>query len=790
MNIINYPAFHQPILSSFSSSFSSSSANAIIKTDSLKGNVYLRDNAWYRTENVIKMGIASFAKDRSNTYITGEVERGEYICVIEIPLDKMKTIDKLLKTYFGSHNIYKGGGTEFYDRSIIYLIEPYLKNLNIEYKVLTKEEIILMNRCERIRNLRNAIKVKHIFNKINVQNIIQKYKNKKRERRERKEKGEIGEIYDRAFDTVLYTNNSIEPTEHQQYILEIIEEFFRMYNIGKLVWACGLGKALVSILIVNLLKYKSIAFGVPSNNLQKQIKKEILKIFPNKNNILFVGGDEDDGVKSTTDKEQIMRFLNGPSCPQEPKFVISTYHSCHLLVDLNIMFDFKIGDEAHHLVGLEKEEEKGFRLFHKINSTKTLFMTATEKTIETRLNREIYSMDDEIIFGKYIDIKSVYWAIENKKITDYNILVLKNNEDEVDEIVSSLRLNVYNKEIFISCYMCLKSFEKYDDLTHLLLYTNTTEDAELAKKYIDEILSLNILLIRKEQIYNNALHSKNCNNLTCEVDKFKNSMYGIISCVYIFGEGFDLPKLNGVCISGNMQSETRIVQYLLRPNRLEFSNPNKKAYVIIPYIDADDWETENKSYEKVRTIVSQMRNVDENIEQKIIICIENKKKKKTPEKVKEPGLDYEDCNFDENGSELNKIKLRLRYSKALGSKFTEEQDEYNYVCSVNKSLNIQSPEEYIRKKDSHANFIDSPEEYFKSKGVWNNWYDFMGVDTTKFIQSKSEWINFCKEKNIKSLDEYFIRCEEYDILPKYPLEIYKDFTNIQNELGFNRNRRR
>ena len=61
--------------------------------------------------------------------------------------------------------------------------------------------------------------------------------------------------------------------------------------------------------------------------------------------------------------------------------------------------------------------------------------------------------------------------------------------------------------------------------------------------------------------------------------------------VYIFlVKGFDLPKLNGVCIAGNMLSETRIVQYLLRPNRLDFENPNKKAYVIIPYIDTDDWE--------------------------------------------------------------------------------------------------------------------------------------------------------------------------------------------------------
>ena len=746
-----------------------------------KGTIYLRDNAWYKKENVIKMGIATFAKDRSNTYITGEVERGEYICVIEIPIDYMKLIDKCLKRYFKSFHIYKGGGTEFYDRCVIDLIEPYfknIKNINIQYKILTKEQINLMNRCERVRNIPNVDKVKKVFNELNVKNIIQTYKIK------------------RSKKNSIVSNNNIvnelsyviEPNNHQQYVLERIEEFYNFNNIGKIVWACGLGKALLCILIVKLLKFKSVVIGVPSNNLQKQIKNEILKIFPNKTNILFVGGDETDGIKSSTDKTEIIKFLNN-NLNSQPKFVITTYHSCHLLNDRDIVFDFKIGDEAHHLVGIERAENRGFRLFHKIISSKTLFMTATEKTIETRTNREIYSMEDETIFGKYIDVKSVHWAIENKKITDYNILVLKNTEDEVDEIITNLRLNIINKEIFISCYMCLKSFEKYNDLTHLLLYTNTTEDAELSKKYINEILLLNVLSIQKEQIYNNALHSKDDNNFDNEVYKFKNTPFGIISCIYIFGEGFDLPKLNGVCIAVNMQSETRIVQYLLRPNRLDFENSNKKAYVIIPYIDTDDWEIKNKSYEKVRNIVSQMRNVDENIEQKIFLSV-GKKEKKEETKKEEMRSYYEDYIFQENGNELNKLKLRLRYSKALGSKFTEEQDEYNYVRSINSTLNIQSPEEYIQKKNIHCNFIDLPEEYFKSKGVWNNWYDFLGVDTAKFIQSKQEWINFCKEKNINSLKDYNRICYIYRCLPMSPVHFYKDFTNISNELKINSNRRR
>ena len=758
-----------------------------------KGNIYIRDNELCRLKNIYKLGMATFAKNRGDTYITSEHEPGKFIFIAEVPLEKMKLVDNLLKLYLKEYNNYKGGGREYYERCIIHFIEPVFKKIKIEYKILTKEEINLINRCERIRNLPGIDKFKNIINKLNLKNFIEKLKNNR-------------------IKKSLMNNTTIKPSEHQQYVLEMIEQFYKLNDKGKLVWACGLGKALLSILIVKLLNFKTIAFGVPWINLQKQIKNEILKIFPNKNNILFVGGDENDGIKPVTDNKQIIQFLNNNNINNEPKFVITLYNSCHLLVDKDIMYDFKIGDEAHHLVGIEKEENKGFRLFHKINSIKSLFMTATEKTIETRTNKEIYSMEDDSIFGKYIDIKTVYWAIENKKITDYNILVLKNTEDEINEIISSLRLDVNNKEIFTSCFMYLKSIEKYSDLTHLLLYTNTTKDAEIAKKYIDELLNYNekiylkeeiinykksikeqinkLFPFRKNDIYNNALHSKTSNNLDSELYKFENMPYGIISCVYIFSEGFNKPKLNGVCIACNMKSVTRIIQSLLRPNRLELGNPNKKAYVIIPYIDNDNWETEKKSYEKVRNIISQMRNVDENIEQKIVVAIGGKKERNKISEIEKKRIDYGDYNFEENVGELNKIKLRLRYSKALGSKFTEEQDEYNYVRSINANLNIQSKKEYIESQVNHNNFIPLPEEYFKSKGVWNNWYDFMGVNTAKFIQSKQEWINFCKEKGIKSLDDYYIYCEEYDILPKEPADFYKDFTNIPSELQFNRNRRK
>jgi superfamily II DNA or RNA helicase len=733
----------------------------------MKGFIYLRDNNWWQKENVIKMGITTFAKDRNNTYITSEIERGEYICLIEISLDKMKILDKVLKTYFKVYNIYKGGGTEFYDRCIIDLLVPYLNDTNITFKVLTKDEMNSMNRCERIRNLPNIEIVKKLLNTINIKNIIKQYKSKRAKK------------------------CNIIPNIHQQDVLNMIGEYFQTNNIGKLIWACGLGKALLSILIVKLLKYKAIVIGVPGNYLQLQIMNEILKVFPNKKNILFVGSIKNNSIDTTTDKNKINDFIKNTKYNNEPKFVITTYSSCNLLTDLNIIFDLKIGDEAHHLVGLEKEESKGFRIFHKINSKKTLFMTATEKVIETQSHKmTLYSMDDESIFGKYIDVKSVHWAIENLKITDYNILVLKNTESEVKNIISSLNLNNLNshninEELFISCYMTLKSMDKYNDLTHILLYTTTIDDADQASKYIETILSTNIIGIPKEQIYYISLHSKSNYEFDDEVSKFKNSQFGIITCVNCFGEGVDIPRLNGVCVASNMHSEIRIVQYLLRPNRLDSTNPNKKAYIIIPYIEGpeNNWDNNKNSYANVRTIISHLRNVDRNVEQKIFVHTANKQIIKYEENLVSATQLYENYTFEGNIEELNNLKIRLRYSKSLCSDFTEEQDEYNYIRSINMSLQLDSKEEYAKCKDRHLNFIEDAEEYFKYKGVWKDWYDFLGTDTSMFIKSKQLWIEFCKNINIKNYEEYIINCNIYKELPKNPGDFYIDFTNFNNELG-------
>ena len=218
----------------------------------------------------------------------------------------------------------------------------------------------------------------------------------------------------------------------------------------------------------------------------------------------------------------------------------------------------------------------------------------------------------------------VKWAIDNKKITDYKLILIKNSIEELVEIKNKLDGNLKNKELFISTYMALKSLTIFP--THILIYTNSIDDANLVNSYIEEIMNYGIIDINKDDLYHNSLHSGLKSLVIKEnITKFEKSKYGIISCIQIFSEGVNCPILDGICIACNMISEISIIQKLLRPNRLNKENPNKIAYYILPYIG----ET---GFTNIRHIINQLSLIDSNIEQKLIVSNINNYNKYSKEK--------------------------------------------------------------------------------------------------------------------------------------------------------------
>ena len=95
--------------------------------------------------------------------------------------------------------------------------------------------------------------------------------------------------------------------------------------------------------------------------------------------------------------------------------------------------------------------------------------------------------------------------------------------------------------------------------------------------------------------------------------------------------------------------------------------------------------------------------------------------------------------------------------------------EQEYKCYPDLCVEVNDE---IKMLDVKARFPS----YFK------NWYDFLGISTSGFIQQLDVWRRECKSRNIANADQYMKLCEKDKRFPNMPDEFYKGFTNIESEL--------
>jgi hypothetical protein len=124
--------------------------------------IYIRNHLSYDIDDACKMGKTNNIPERDTQYATGEIKRGYFEEVFEVP--NAKHIECLLQNEFRELNVKYDAGTDFYNKKIITLIEPYLITLGIKYRKLSKQEISDLVRCNRVRET---------IKKINIQSLIQ-----------------------------------------------------------------------------------------------------------------------------------------------------------------------------------------------------------------------------------------------------------------------------------------------------------------------------------------------------------------------------------------------------------------------------------------------------------------------------------------------------------------------------------------------------------------------------------------------------------------------------------------
>jgi hypothetical protein len=235
----------------------------------LNGYIYVRNHPSYDVYDACKLGKTNNIPDRDTQYATGEIKRGYFFKIFEVPIEKMGVIELLLQNEFRELNVKYDAGTEFYNKKIITLIEPYLITLGIKYRKLSKEEISDLVRCNRVRKT---------IKKINIQSLINILKS------ERTNKQIVSYI----------------PRNYQNIIIRKSVIHFQQYDKGMLVLMCGVGKTLISLWITQKLNSNTILIGVPNKLLLKQWEEVICVLFQNVPYLI---------VSCGVYIENIMRFL-------------------------------------------------------------------------------------------------------------------------------------------------------------------------------------------------------------------------------------------------------------------------------------------------------------------------------------------------------------------------------------------------------------------------------------------------------------------------------------------------
>jgi superfamily II DNA or RNA helicase len=701
------------------------------------GYYYIRYHESYDKYDARKCGICNNIPERDTTYATGEIHRGYFELVIQIPFKQMKIIERSIQYEFRELNIKHDAGIEFYNKKIITLVEPYLIQQGIKYRKLSKEEISDLVRCNRVRKT---------IKKINIQSLIHILKSKR-------------------------TNNQIVsyiPRNDQTIIIKKSVIHFQQYDKGMLVLMCGVGKTLISLWIAQELNSNTILIGVPNKLLLKQWKKVICVLFQSVPYLIVSGG---------VDTENIIRFLENN---QKMCIVITTYSSAHKVYTATqhtrFVFDEKILDEVHHLT------TSNMRLAHttktyiqilNIPSVKQLSLTATLKQIDNAGdNSGIVSNDNVEYFGEIIDRKCLLWAINENIICDYVIQTIITNEEQLEQQLSIFRIIEENdKRLFLSVFASLKSiFEGHSH--HLLIYSNNKDNSLKLIQYIKMLLHDSYFDIPNLYYsnYHSEMKSKDQKGI---INNFEKAKFGIITCVYCLGEGWDFPLLDGVVFAENMTSNIRIVQSALRASRKNKKDTNKKTKIILPILNRDDWleNNENPDLKKVREVIYQMGLEDETIAQKIKVFridIEKQKPKKREKEEKEM-VD----EFGEYDDELTQ-KLRLKTIKRTALATT-----YEKARKIIADKNITSKESYYELCERDNRLSKEPEIVFK--GQFTNWIEYLSIvrvyydlETCKnkvceYLSNETdidfEFTNITK--SLKILDYMFppydLWCEYYDI---------------------------
>jgi predicted helicase len=473
---------------------------------------------------------------------------------------------------------------------------------------------------------------------------------------------------------------------HQVEALNHTNSHFQENDRGKLIMACGTGKTFTSLRIAENETNNNgvVLFLVPSiallgqtlrewsSDAEKPIKPIAIcsdsRITRQRGNL---NDDEDFSVvdlafpASTDVKSVIKQFRNINKEDEDGMTVVfSTYQSIDVIANAqrhllnegneNALFDLIICDEAHRTTGvtLSGSDESAFVKVHNndfLKARKRLYMTATPRLFsddsksKADLNdAELCSMDDEDKYGQEMYRIGFGEAVDRGLLTDYKVLVLTLNENDIPASVQKMVSNPSNEissDDASKLIGCLNALSKQVLGDNGLIKDVDPEPMKRAVAFCQNIkVSKRITNTFNDtsDVYLDSVKPKHREKLVSVSSKHidgsmnapqRDELLGwlksqsadsnecrILTNVRCLSEGVDVPSLDSVLFLSARNSEVDVVQSVGRVMRRA---PGKKyGYIIIPVVIPSNIEpaealNDNERFKVVWTVLNALRAHDD-----------------------------------------------------------------------------------------------------------------------------------------------------------------------------------
>lgn len=598
-----------------------------------------------------------------------------------------------------------------------------------------------------------------------------------------------------------------KPMHHQLNAMSAANEYFSDHDRGKLIMACGTGKTYTALKIAEMMLPEKglVLFLVPSISLLGQtlnawcadVSKPIkaICICSDSKASRKIKKDFDDtadsvvdlAVPASTNPKNIAKQLQSYRNHDGLIVVFSTYQSIEAVRASQVetlketansfgTFDLIVCDEAHRTTGvkLSNADESNFTKIHDadyIKGIKRLYMTATPRLYgeNARLKASekdavLCSMDDESLYGKEFFRVNFSYAVEHGLLTDYKVLVLTVNEDDLpDNVLKEIKdpnnteLNFDDTSKLIGVINGLSKIIRGDNrvtwdndpcvMQRAIAFCSSIGDAkspgtsvntsmvlpkicETYRDSIDPEERGHVVEVSARHI-DGSMNSQARNEQLAWLaeDNLAENECRVLTNVRCLSEGIDVPALDAVLFLSSRNSQVDVVQSVGRVMRnFRKGQPGEKkyGYIIIPIVVPSDVKPEdaldnNVYFSTVWSILNALRSHDDcfNAEVNKIALNKNKTAKVV---VGGPGIGHNALAGDSQDSRDAEQIENAEIARQLEIRFGEMQSGI-YAKLVEKC---------------------------GDRLYWENWSKKVGLIARKFIERIAKLV-----KNVPELKSEF-----------------------------------